>query len=340
MRLLAGLLAGQDGRRFELVGDESLSARPMERVAEPLRRMGATVETTDGHAPLVVEGARAPGDRLRAPGRLGAGEVGDAARRACWRPARRRSWSRCRRGTTRSACSSARARAVTRRPRASRSSAPTSARARRGRDPRRLLVRRPAARRRGDRPGLRAHRARRRPQPAAHGLLDVLERMGARIAIYNRRSSAASRRATSRCAPRSSSARAMTAGGGARARGRAAASSPLAAAHARGESIVRGAGELRVKETDRLEAVAEELRRLGGHVRATGDGLRIRGVPARLRGGVVRRARRPPARDARRRRGRVLAGGRRAAGRRGGRDELSRLLRGARAADSGLRRGS
>ncbi|HSO02760.1 MAG TPA: hypothetical protein VLS46_09550, partial [Gaiellaceae bacterium] len=35
MRLLPGILAGQDGR-FELTGDESLSARPMERVAEPL----------------------------------------------------------------------------------------------------------------------------------------------------------------------------------------------------------------------------------------------------------------------------------------------------------------
>ena len=55
MRLLAGLLAGQEGR-FELVGDASLSARPMERVAEPLRRMGAVVETSEGRAPLVVTG--------------------------------------------------------------------------------------------------------------------------------------------------------------------------------------------------------------------------------------------------------------------------------------------
>jgi 3-phosphoshikimate 1-carboxyvinyltransferase len=55
MRLLAGLLAGQEGR-FVLIGDASLSARPMERIAEPLRRMGATVTTTDRHAPLVVEG--------------------------------------------------------------------------------------------------------------------------------------------------------------------------------------------------------------------------------------------------------------------------------------------
>ena len=55
-RLLAGILAAQRGR-FELVGDQSLSSRPMERVAEPLRRMGARIETTDGHAPLLIEGA-------------------------------------------------------------------------------------------------------------------------------------------------------------------------------------------------------------------------------------------------------------------------------------------
>jgi 3-phosphoshikimate 1-carboxyvinyltransferase len=57
MRLLPGLLAGQEGRRFELTGDESLSGRPMERVAEPLRRMGAAIETTEGHAPVRIEGA-------------------------------------------------------------------------------------------------------------------------------------------------------------------------------------------------------------------------------------------------------------------------------------------
>ena len=44
MRLLPGLLAGQEGR-FELTGDASLSVRPMERIAEPLRRMGASIET-------------------------------------------------------------------------------------------------------------------------------------------------------------------------------------------------------------------------------------------------------------------------------------------------------
>src|SRR5260370_33848796 len=54
-RLIVGLLAFQDGT-FTLTGDGSLSARPMERVAEPLRRMGAQVETTDGHLPLTITG--------------------------------------------------------------------------------------------------------------------------------------------------------------------------------------------------------------------------------------------------------------------------------------------
>src|SRR5687768_4342136 len=66
MRLLAGILAGQEGR-FELVGDESLSRRPLERVAEPLLQMGARVEATDGHAPLVVEGGRLRAIRYELP---------------------------------------------------------------------------------------------------------------------------------------------------------------------------------------------------------------------------------------------------------------------------------
>jgi 3-phosphoshikimate 1-carboxyvinyltransferase len=55
MRLLAGVLAASPFASV-LVGDESLSTRPMERVAEPLRAMGAEVETTDGHAPITVRG--------------------------------------------------------------------------------------------------------------------------------------------------------------------------------------------------------------------------------------------------------------------------------------------
>jgi 3-phosphoshikimate 1-carboxyvinyltransferase len=58
MRLLAGILAGQP---FEsvLTGDASLRARPMERIAAPLRRMGAEVELTDGGAPIHISGGAA-----------------------------------------------------------------------------------------------------------------------------------------------------------------------------------------------------------------------------------------------------------------------------------------
>ncbi len=57
LRLLTGLLAGQ---AFDsvLAGDESLSRRPMERVAQPLRQMGAQIETVDGHPPVRVSGNR------------------------------------------------------------------------------------------------------------------------------------------------------------------------------------------------------------------------------------------------------------------------------------------
>lgn len=55
MRLLTGALASGRGTGT-LIGDASLSSRPMERVAEPLRAMGAEVVLTDGHAPVVVRG--------------------------------------------------------------------------------------------------------------------------------------------------------------------------------------------------------------------------------------------------------------------------------------------
>ena len=53
MRLLIGLLAGQSFA-CELIGDESLSRRPMRRVAEPLARMGADIQTQDGRPPVRI----------------------------------------------------------------------------------------------------------------------------------------------------------------------------------------------------------------------------------------------------------------------------------------------
>jgi len=58
MRLLAGLLSGQSFD-VELTGDESLSKRPMERVAAPLRQMGAVIDTNDGgRPPLRIKGCQ------------------------------------------------------------------------------------------------------------------------------------------------------------------------------------------------------------------------------------------------------------------------------------------
>jgi 3-phosphoshikimate 1-carboxyvinyltransferase len=284
MRLAAGLLAGQEGR-FELVGDASLSSRPMERIAEPLRRMGVAVWTTEGHAPLVVEGARLHGIDYELPvasaqvksAILLAGVHADGATTVV-EPIPTRDH-------TERMLEHAGAR-VTRRP--------TSVTIERAE-----ALRLPAVEVPGDIssaapflvgaaivPGssVTVHGVGLNPRRA--GILDVLERMGARIAIYNRRSIGGE--PAGDVEVRASDLVAATI---------EAEEVPslidelpilaVAACHARGETVVRGAGELRAKESDRIEAVVEALRRIGGHIRATRDGFRIKGVPARLRGGVV-----------------------------------------------------
>jgi 3-phosphoshikimate 1-carboxyvinyltransferase len=55
IRLMAGMLAGHPFSTV-MIGDESLSRRPMRRVVSPLERMGARIDTTDGHAPVTVHG--------------------------------------------------------------------------------------------------------------------------------------------------------------------------------------------------------------------------------------------------------------------------------------------
>ena len=55
MRMISGLLAAQEGS-FTLIGDASLSRRPMERIRKPLEAMGARLRLTEGHAPLTIDG--------------------------------------------------------------------------------------------------------------------------------------------------------------------------------------------------------------------------------------------------------------------------------------------
>ena len=56
MRMISGLLSAQQGE-FTLIGDASLSRRPMERIRKPLEQMGAKLTLTEGHAPIRIHGS-------------------------------------------------------------------------------------------------------------------------------------------------------------------------------------------------------------------------------------------------------------------------------------------
>jgi 3-phosphoshikimate 1-carboxyvinyltransferase len=285
MRLLPGLLAGQEGRRFELVGDESLSTRPMERIAEPLRRMGGTVETTDGHAPLVVEGASLRAIDYELP--VASAQVKSAILLAGLLAAG--STTVVEPIPTRDHTERLLERAgalVVRRPVSVTVEQAAELRLSELEIPGDISSAAPFLVAAAIVPGssITVHGVGLNPRRT--GLLDVLERMGARIAIYNRRSLGGEPAGDVEIRSSDLVGATVTAD-----------EVPalidelpllaVAACHARGETVVRGAAELRAKESNRLEGVAEQLRRLGGHIRATRDGFRIKGVPARLRGGGV-----------------------------------------------------
>jgi len=123
--------------------------------------------------------------------------------------------------------------------------------------------------------------------PRRAGLLDVLERMGARVSVYNRRKLGGEWIGEVEV----HSAELIGTEIGPSEVPILVDELPLfalAAAFARGASVVRGAGELRVKETDRIETVTDSLRTLGVRMRARDDGFEVRGVPSRPRGGAMR----------------------------------------------------
>lgn len=283
LRLLPGILVGQQGR-FELTGDESLRSRPVERIAEPLRQMGASVETEDGHAPLVVEGGgKLSGIRYELP--VASAQVKSAVLLA---------------GLYASGQTTV-AEPIPTRDHTEILLAAAGVPVLRGAH--RISVGRAGRLELGqvDVPGDFSSAA---PfvvaatllpgselivhdvglNPTRTGLLDVLARMGARITVLNRRRQggesvgdlevhAAELTATAigpEEVPRLIDELPLVA---------------LAAACGHGETVIRGAGELRVKETDRIESVRTSLRALGVHVTARDDVLRVRGVPTRPKGG-------------------------------------------------------
>jgi 3-phosphoshikimate 1-carboxyvinyltransferase len=285
MRLLAGIVAGQEGE-FTLTGDESLSARPMERVAEPLRRMGAEIETADGHAPLVVHGSDAlRGIEYELPvasaqvksAVLLAGLNADGPTTVIERVATRdhmelmleAAGARVRRRATSVTVEPAGALRLAEVvvPGDFSSAAP-------------LLVAAALV------PGSDVTVHDLGVNPRRTGLLDVLERMGARVSVFDRRRVGGEPVASVQV---QTGELVATEVGAAEVPGLVD-ELPLVAllaSHARGETRVAGAGELRVKETDRIEAVTDGLQALGGRIHSRPDGWTVTGVPSRLRGGRV-----------------------------------------------------
>jgi 3-phosphoshikimate 1-carboxyvinyltransferase len=282
MRLVAGLAAGGPGE-VALDGDASLRRRPMERVAAPLRGMGAVVETTAGHAPLVVRGGALTGIDWMLP--VASAQVKSAVLLAALRA----------RGTTRVR------EPLPTRDHTERLLVHFGARVVRHADGAELLggqvLRGAAVALPGDAssaaflvvaallvPGSEVRLREVGTNATRTGFLDVLGRMGAVVERSAAREVAGEPRAD--LVVRA-------------ARLRATAIAPdevpgvidelpvlcVAAALADGETTIAGAGELRVKESDRIAAV-EQLARLGADVRATADTITIRGRP-RLAGGRI-----------------------------------------------------
>jgi len=285
MRLLAGLLAPQPFLSV-LTGDRSLRRRPMARVVEPLRRMGAEVwgRAEGSLAPLAIRGRPLRGIEHRMP--VASAQVKSALLLAglyaegetvVWEPAPCRDHTerllafmgapvrRMEGGVAVSSASSLQPLEV-------RVPGDFSAAAF-------FLVAalvHPEAEVRLEGVGI---------NPTRTGLLDVVLEMGAQVRVENGRQWGPEPVAD--LVARSSSLRAVAVGG--ELLPRLIDEVPLlavAACFARGETVIRGAQELRAKESDRLRATARELRRLGARVEELPDGLRIWG-PTLLRGAVV-----------------------------------------------------
>jgi len=284
MRLMSGLVAGHGGT-VTLIGDTSLSRRPMERVAAPLRQMGAEVATTDGHAPVTVRGGAIAGREF-------ALEVASAQVKSAILLAGLRA-----RGTT-SVREPLPSRDHTERMlghfgvpviRTAGGVGVTGGRRLRAADVplpgdvssaaflavAALLV-----------PGSDVVVCNIGANPTRTGALDILRRMGADLTLENARDLAGEPRADLRVrTSRLTATRILPAEVPA-----AIDELPIlavAAAFADGETTLAGAAELRVKESDRLAAL-EQLGALGVEIRTTPDGFAIRGRGGRrLDGGRI-----------------------------------------------------
>jgi 3-phosphoshikimate 1-carboxyvinyltransferase len=298
LRLMPGWLAGQPTGEWELDGDESIRRRPVDRIVEPLARMGARVEARDRRlAPLVVHGGALSGIEYRLP-------VASAQVKSCVLLA-----GLLAEGST-TVTESNPTRDHTERVLAAAGAAVTVANAGtpvtiHGALPARRITIEPAERLelgdisipadfssaafpivaaviaggsevRLDRVGI---------NPGRIGLLGILTRMGAQVEVVE--TEAAGREPVATIVVRSSPLQATRVSAG---------EVPLAidelplvgllGCFADGETVVAGATELRHKESDRIATVVDGLRGLGAEIEATSDGFAVSGSET-LRGGTL-----------------------------------------------------
>ena len=283
-RLVTGLLAFQQGE-FTLTGDGSLSSRPMERIAGPLRSMGALIETDDGHLPLTVTGAKLSAIDYELP--VASAQVKSAVLLAALgaegrttvieqTPTRDHTELMLREAGVR----------VTTRPNSVSVDPPQSLRLDAVDVPGDFSSAAPFVVAATIVPESRITIHDVGLNPRRTGLLDVLGRMGARVGILTRRrfgqepggdlevrtAELTAAEIDAREVPLLIDELPLFA---------------LLAAHARGTSRVHGAEELRLKESDRIEALVDALRALGLRARAHPDGFEVTGVPTRPKGGRI-----------------------------------------------------
>ena len=281
MRLGAGVLA-HSARECTLWGDDSLSARPMDRVLEPLIRMGARASSAAGKPPIVIQGGALRGIEFSPPvasaqvkgavvfAALGAEGETVVRERV---PTRAHTEEMLAGAGADVAVSDGKIRV--------RRSAPGPIDLRVPGDPSAAAFWVAAA---SVVPGSRVRVQRVYGGTGRTAFLDVLTRMGAQLRIEEREANLldievefSELRGTAISDPEEIAAAidelpAMA----------------VAAAFARGTTTIKGAQELRVKESDRLSAIAAGLTAMGALVEETPDGLTIEGAgPRGLRGAAV-----------------------------------------------------
>jgi 3-phosphoshikimate 1-carboxyvinyltransferase len=285
LRLLPGWLAGQEGGTWTLDGDESIRRRPVDRVAEPLRAMGAQVECRDGRlAPVRIAASPLRGIEYRLP-------VASAQVKSCVLFA----------GLLAEGETTVIEPTPTR-DHSERMLAAAGAELRRDGDRISVL---PAERLSAERiavpgdlssaafhlvatllvPGSEVEIESVGLNPTRTGLLTILGRMGAQLEVEEGEVDGGEPQGTVR-------ARATQLTGtevGADEVALAIDELPLvalAACFAEGETVISGAGELRHKESDRITTVTEGLASVGADIAPTDDGMVVRGSGG-LRGGEL-----------------------------------------------------